>query len=271
MVAVRRRHRCDRVPGDPRRHTARLASRRSPFDPLPSKYELPGETVFPEGVATLPGPDYFSVSSTDDGAIFRGQLHDPEADVFLPGGQGGRTAATGLAVDAERHVLFVSGAATEMVWAYDLRTRELVGSGANDYEQTFINDVTVTPDGSAYFTDSMQPVIYRLSGAGSGPATFEEWLDLTGTAIEHQEGFNLNGIVATQDGAYLLVFQTNTGKLFRVSTGEEADAVQRARGHPCAAVQRVERAGLGADVVQPSVAQAARLITARGARRPAPR
>jgi Cu-Zn family superoxide dismutase len=195
-------------------------------DTLPSSYELPGETVFPEGVATLPGPDYFYVSSTDDGTIFRGQLHDPETDVFLPGGQDGRTAATGLAVDAERHVLFVSGAATGMVWAYDLRTRELVGSGANDYEQTFINDVTVTPDGSAYFTDSMQPVIYRLSGAGSGSAIFEEWLDLTGTAIEYQEGFNLNGIVATQDGAYLLVVQTNTGKLFRVSTGEEADAVE---------------------------------------------
>lgn len=195
-------------------------------DSLPDSYALPGETVFPEGVATLPGPNYFYVSSTDDGTIFRGQLHEPEAEVFLPGGQDDRTAAAGLAVDPERNILFVSGAATGMVWAYDLRSRELVGIGANDYEQTFINDVTVTPDGAAYFTDSMQPVIYRLSGAGSDEATFEEWLELDGTAIEYQEGFNLNGIVASADGAYLIAVQSNTGKLFRITTGDEADAVE---------------------------------------------
>jgi Cu-Zn family superoxide dismutase len=192
---------------------------------LPSSYALPGETVFPEGVAVLPGPDYFYVSSTDDGTIFRGQLQQPEADVFLSGGQDGRTAAVGLAVDAERGTLFVSGGATGMVWAYDVNSRQLVGQGANEYESTFINDVTVTPDGAAYFTDSFQPVIYRLSGAGTGEVVFEEWLDINETPIPHQEGFNLNGIVATADGAYLIVVHSSTGTLYRVST-EDGSAVQ---------------------------------------------
>lgn len=191
----------------------------------PSSYALPGETVFPEGVAVLPGPDYFYVSSTDDGTIFRGQLQQPEAEVFLPGGNDGRTAAVGLAVDAERGILFVSGGNTGMTWAYDVRTRELLGQGANAYEQTFINDVTVTPDGSAYFTDSFQPVIYRMSGAEGGDATFEEWLDLNETPIEYQDGFNLNGIVATDDGAYLIVVHSSTGTLYRIST-EDGSTVQ---------------------------------------------
>ena len=183
----------------------------------PGSYTLPGEAVFPEGVAVLPGPGYFYVSSTEDGTIFRGQAHQPEAEAFLPGGNDGRTAAVGLAVDAERGVLFVSGGGTGMVWAYDVHTRELLGQGANDYEMTFINDVTTTPDGSAYFTDSFQPVIYRLSGAATGDAVFEEWLDLNETAIEYQDGFNLNGIVTTHDGAHLIAVQSNTGMLFRIA------------------------------------------------------
>ena len=183
----------------------------------PNSYTLPGEAVFPEGVAVLPGPGYFYVSSTEDGTIFRGQQQHAEAEVFLPGGNDGRTAAVGLAVDAERGVLFVSGGGTGMVWAYDVHTRELLGQGANDHEMTFINDVTTTPDGAAYFTDSFQPVIYRLSGAETGDATFEEWLDLTDTAIEFQDGFNLNGIVTTPDGAHLIAVQSNTGMLFKIA------------------------------------------------------
>ena len=192
---------------------------------LPNSYALPGETVFPEGIAALPGPGYFYVSSTDDGTIFRGQLLDPNADVFLPGGQDGRVAAVGLAVDPDRDILYVSGGATGSVWAYDVHSRELVGQGSNEFDSTFINDVTVTPDGSAFFTDSFQPVIYRLSGAGSGEAVFEEWLDLTETPIEFQQGFNLNGIVSTADGTYLIVVHSSMGKLFRISI-EDGETVE---------------------------------------------
>ncbi len=189
---------------------------------LPDSYALPGETVFPEGVAVLPGPDYFYVSSTDDGTIFRGQLQHPEAEVFLPGGHDGRAMAVGLAVDEDHGILYVSGGNTGMVWAYDVRTRELLGQGANGHEQTFINDVAVTPDGSAYFTDSFQPVIYRMTGAATGEAVFEEWLDLNETPIEYQDGFNLNGIVAAADGAYLIVVHSSTGTLYRINAEDGA-------------------------------------------------
>lgn len=187
----------------------------------PASYVLPGERVFPEGVAVLSGPGYFYVSSTEDGTIFRGQLDEPQAEVFLPGGQDGRTTAVGLGVDPERNILYVSGGATGMVWAYDLRTRALLAQGANDYETTFINDVTITPDGSAYFTDSMQPVIYRLSGAETGNGEFEEWLDLEGTAVPFQEGFNVNGIVSTPDGSALIVVHSSTGTLYHIDVEDQ--------------------------------------------------
>lgn len=184
---------------------------------LPDRYVLPGDEVFPEGVATLEGPGYFYVSSTTDGTIFRGQLWEPETEVFLPAGSDGRTTAVGLAVDSERGRLFIAGGGSGMVWMYDLTTRKLIASGVAE-GAGFINDVAVGPDGSAYFTDSMTPVIYRLPADASGEVAAEVWLEFEGTVLQYQEGFNLNGIATTPGGAYLIAVQSNTGKLFRIST-----------------------------------------------------
>ena len=46
----------------------------------------------------------------------------------------------------------------------------------------------------------------------------EAWLALSGTPLEYEEGFNLNGIASSPDGAYLIVVQSNTGELFRITT-----------------------------------------------------
>lgn len=44
------------------------------------------------------------------------------------------------------------------------------------------------------------------------------WLDLSGTPIEHQDGFDRNGIVVTEDGRYLIVTHSSTEQLFRIDT-----------------------------------------------------
>jgi Cu-Zn family superoxide dismutase len=44
----------------------------------------------------------------------------------------------------------------------------------------------------------------------------EPWLNLTGTPAAYTSGFNLNGIVATPDGKYLIVAKSNTSQLFRI-------------------------------------------------------
>jgi len=180
--------------------------------PRPSEYILPGDTVFPEGVAYDQGTGQFYVSSTTDGTIFRGNLWDEMTSVFLPGGQDGRTTAVGLKVDDQGR-LFIAGGGTGKIFVYDTATGELLASFDNNETTTFLNDVAIAPDGTAYVTDSLDPTLYRVTTDESGQVQFEAWLDITGI---YQSGFNFNGIVATPDGEYLIVVQSNTGRLYRI-------------------------------------------------------
>jgi Cu-Zn family superoxide dismutase len=183
-------------------------------------YTLPGATVFPEGVATWRGTNTFFVSANSDGTIFRGRLDRPDTEAFLPAGADGRTSATGLDVDVERERLLVAGAATGRAFAYDADDGTLIrrfetGAGG------FLNDVAVTPNGDAYVTDSLRPVLWKLpakdlSEGGGGTTTLQPFLDLTGI-IPYQTGFNLNGLVATPDGRFLLAVQSNTGQIWRIN------------------------------------------------------
>jgi len=71
-----------------------------------------------------------------------------------------------------------------------------------------VNDVVITKD-SAWFTDSVNPVLFRVP-LDLGPA---ETVPLTGGLV-YQAGFNVNGIDATPDGRTLVLVQTNTGQVF---------------------------------------------------------
>lgn len=179
------------------------------------------DDVFPEGVAVEEGRFY--VGSTTDGTIYRGRVKGDTASPFLPGGQDGRTSAIGL--KAEDHLLFVAGGPTGRLFIYDLDSRDLVGSFQVDpppteTNPTFINDLVVAPDGSVYATDSLRPFLYRVPADGyatDGVEPLPVFLDFTGTALTYQDGFNVNGIVATRNGRALVLAQSNTGTLFRVS------------------------------------------------------
>jgi sugar lactone lactonase YvrE len=189
--------------------------------PRPDAYVLPGQQVFPEGVAYWQGTDTFFVGSTTDGTIFRGNLNDPETTVFSPGGFEGRTAAVGMKVDKHGR-LIVDGGATGLVSVLDAHTGQLIRKFSTNFTGAqFLNDVVVAKNGDAFITDSMRPVLYRIPAGelrpASGTAPLEAWLDFTGTPLQYQPGFNLNGIVATANGKYLIVTQSNTGKLFRIT------------------------------------------------------
>ncbi|HZD03086.1 MAG TPA: superoxide dismutase [Actinomycetes bacterium] len=203
-------------------------------------YTIPGDAVFPEGVAAEPRTGYFYVSSTTDGTIFRGHVRKPSLEVFLPGGADGRTSATGLKVD-RRGRLFVSGAATGQMWVYDTHSRALLGHfDTGNGAASFINDVTVTPNGDAFFTDSLIPVLYRVPASAllqpsSAVRAPEVFIDFTGTAVVYQAGFNLNGIASTADGHHLVTIQSNTGQLFRIDVGSRDVAEIPVEGGPLTA------------------------------------
>ena len=83
----------------------------------------------------------------------------------------------------------------------------------------FINDVIVAPD-AAWFTDSANPVLYRLpigvDGTLGAQASVTQ-LALTGDFQFVAGQTNANGIAATSDGAALIIVQSATGKLFTVN------------------------------------------------------
>ena len=184
------------------------------------RYVLPGEQVFPEGVAYQSDTGDFYVGSTTDGTVFRGNVEGgpKEAEVFLEPESDGRTTAIGMEVDEEGR-LFIAGGDTGRIFVYDTESADLVRRlDTPDAEATFLNDVAVTPDGDTYFTDSMRPVLFRMPSSGDGVGEAEPWLNFEGTPAEYEEGFNLNGIDATEDGRYLVAVQSNTGELFRIDT-----------------------------------------------------
>jgi Cu-Zn family superoxide dismutase len=104
------------------------------------------------------------------------------------------------------------------MFVYDTGTGGLIDRFENGAESTFVNDVALTPDGSAYFTDSMNPELYRVFPDGSGGYEMETFLDFGGTPLKYEEGFNLNGIAATPDGRYLITVKSLSGQLFRIDT-----------------------------------------------------
>jgi sugar lactone lactonase YvrE len=200
-----------------------LASCTVPAQPAEvTSYTLSGATVFPEGIAYQAGSKNFYVGSTTDGTIFKGVLGEKDTTVFLPA-VAERPTAIGMKVD-ETGRLFVAGGPSGKIFVYDTATKGLIKAlSTPTVAATFINDVALTPD-AAYFTDSQRPVLFKVSRSAAGVGEAEAWLDFTGTTLQYQTGFNLNGIAATPDGKYLIVVQSNTGKLFRITVADKAVA-----------------------------------------------
>ncbi len=178
------------------------------------RYVIPGDNVFPEGIGANAATGDFYVGSTTSGNIYRGNATAAAVDLFLPGGVDGRTDVRGLKVGNGR--LYLAGGPTAQLFVYDIASKRLLGKFATGLTPSFVNDVTIAPNGDAYFTDSNSPAIYRVAADVTAANAFERWIDLTGSPIVYGQGFNLNGIAASADGKYLVTVQSNTGKLFRI-------------------------------------------------------
>ncbi|MFJ7588840.1 SMP-30/gluconolactonase/LRE family protein [Streptomyces sp. NPDC097617] len=188
---------------------------------ISTAFSLPGGKVYPEGIAADPRTRTVYVGSYADGTVYRARPGRPEAEVFLPAGTDGRRTANGLRVDALGR-LWVTDSTTGVA-VYDTADGSRLahfevarGAGAPAH---FINDLTITPDGTAYLTDSVRAVIYRVTpeqlAAGGGALT--ETYDLTPALRPRPAGsFSLNGIVSDRAGRYLLTVDMTAGDLYRV-------------------------------------------------------
>jgi sugar lactone lactonase YvrE len=178
---------------------------------FPTTLPLP-DGFAPEGIAIGAAPfAYFG--SQLDGSIYRANLATGRGRIVS---EGPGTPSVGLKVDV-RGRLFVAGGDAGDGRVVSASTGEVLASYTFTSAPTFVNDVVLTPD-AAWFTDSFNPVLYKvpLGRAGRLPGQGDVvTVPLTGDVV-FQEGFNVNGISRTPDGAGLLVSQTNTGLLFRV-------------------------------------------------------
>jgi sugar lactone lactonase YvrE len=181
-------------------------------DVFPKVISLPNGWQ-PEGIATGRGTSFY-VGSLADGAIYRGSVLTGAGSVLVPG-QPGRVAV-GIEVD-ERNRLFVAGGPTGTGRVYDARTGEELAAYQFATGPTFVNDVVVTRT-AAYFTDSLNPVLYVVPIGPGGRLGEAGTLPLTGE-LEYTTGFNVNGIEASPDGRTLLVVQSNKGLLYAVDAG----------------------------------------------------
>ncbi|OLZ67251.1 superoxide dismutase [Streptomyces sp. IMTB 2501] len=188
---------------------------------ISTAFTLPDDRAYPEGIALDPRTGDAYVGSYTTGAIYRAAAGSHTAEVFLPAGTDGRTTANGLKADRAGRLWVIDH--TTGVDVYDLRDRSLLARfevPAGD--PRFLNDLVITADGTAYVTDSVRPVVYRitpadLARAHGGRAPLIARYDLSGAVPSHgPDAYTLNGIAADATGRRLFVVDMTGGGLYRV-------------------------------------------------------
>jgi sugar lactone lactonase YvrE len=196
---------------------------------ITTAYELQGTQVYPEGITADPDTGDLYTGSYADGTIFTMKPGDRVAEQFLPAGADGRTRALGLEVDQARRLWAID--ADLGVAVYDLRSRRLLARfDVPGQDAHLVNDLAIAPDGSAYLTDSVRAVVYRVTPRQlararehGGRAPLVPTFDLAGIVEPHQPGtVTLNGIVADQSGRYLLTADMTGGDLYRIDLSSGA-------------------------------------------------
>ncbi len=189
--------------------------------PFPEVIVLPGATSA-EGIAMGVGSGFFA-GDLFQGDIYRGDLRSGSASLFVDAPAG--RMAVGMKVDVGHGLLFVAGGFSGQAYVYDARTGadvavvDLIDPALG----TIINDVALTGD-STWFTDSVQPHLYRVPIAADGAVGTPSTLVVSGPAAHLSGEFNLNGIAATPDGETLIVAHSGDSTLYTVDPATGASA-----------------------------------------------
>lgn len=183
---------------------------------------LPGNQAYPEGMATDPKNGDLYITSFATGAVYRAPSGQTQATEFLPAGTDGRTQAMGTEVDKNGRV-WVNDA--DGVTLYSTANgKRLARFVSPTPGKSVLNDIDLTPDGTAYVTDSLRQLVYRMPAAtiektvtAGGTETLATGFDLNAVVAPHPEGaITLNGIESDATGTYLLTVDMASGDLFRL-------------------------------------------------------
>ena len=183
-------------------------------DTFPARIDLP-VGFQPEGITIGPGANAW-LGSLADGDIVKVSLATGEVQ---PAFEGTGIPAVGLK-RARDGRLYVAGGDSGTLRVIDTATG---ATTSYDVDGGFVNDVTLTTK-AAWFTDSQEPRLYRLDRAAGVPAATVAPVPLTGE-WEQGDGFNANGITTAPGGKALLVVNSGSGTLYRVTPAGVATEV----------------------------------------------
>lgn len=197
----------------------RFAANREPIGTAEATFTLPDMTGIIEGIARDESTGDFYFGDVHQRCIWRrdvqGRISKFSADAD------GLFGAFGLAIDQQRHQLYVATSALpEMsgftpadenkagIARYDLKTGKLarISFVVQDNRKHVIGDVAVAPDGTVYGADSLSPIIWRLASSGD---TLEKFID------DGENYQSPQGMAFTADGRHFYFSDYNNG-LFRM-------------------------------------------------------
>jgi sugar lactone lactonase YvrE len=176
----------------------------------------------PEGVTTDGRSLY--VGSLATGSILRADPRTADTEVLARSATG--KPAVGLDYDRRRDVIWVAGGPTGEIRVHRADDGKRLRTYTFPAGDRFVNDLVVTRT-AVYATDSRNAVlgVVRLDRRSHDrlPSSGEIATLPLGGDFELRPDFNANGIVSS-DG-WLVVVQSNTGKLFRVDpdTGDATE------------------------------------------------
>ncbi|XP_002533816.2 uncharacterized protein LOC8284730 [Ricinus communis] len=186
--------------------------------------------LYPEGLTYDPSAQHFivgsihhrTIHSVSDAGIVDTLISDPS----LPP----NSTVLGLTVDSlNNRLLAVIHSAPPLppfnaLASYELRSRRRLflsllpdPDSATDESRSVANDVTVDFKGNAYVTNSAKNFIWKVNDQGEA-SIFSRSPLFTHYPVDQSSPFSycgINGIVYLSKG-YLLVVQSNTGKMFKV-------------------------------------------------------
>ncbi|KAI4313799.1 hypothetical protein L6164_026750 [Bauhinia variegata] len=195
--------------------------------------------LYPEGLAWDPSGQHFLVGSLRQRTISAvsdaGVVETLISDSSLPE----NVTILGLAVDSyNRRLLAVVHAVKPLppfnaLAAYDLRSKQRLflaqlpadDETEEDATRAIANDVAVDYRGNSYVTNAAGNYIWKVNDKGEA-SIFSKSKQFTAYPVDRTAPYSfcgLNGIAYVSKG-YLLVVQTNTGKLFKV---DEEDGIAR--------------------------------------------
>jgi sugar lactone lactonase YvrE len=162
----------------------------------------------PEGITT--DGEQLYAGSLANGAILRADPATGETAILFEGGEG--LIVAGIDYD-EAGRLWAAGATGGEVRVHDAETGELLET--YPFQAGFLNDLVVTPE-AVYISDSFVPqvAVIPLGEEGALPAPEEAFVLPISGDLSYGEGFNANGIAATDAG--LVLVHSGEGQLYRV-------------------------------------------------------